>query len=130
MLLPVTEKMLDLVLLHEKQCRALLIAMHQPVKTVYKQGISRAVKAQKSNFQHDWSEPSNIISPCTLYRSPKNKCVVCYQSFYNGPTKNGPIKNNEEEDVRAGSWTLFPWVQVHYSSHDAIEPLVPRNAVR
>ena len=97
MLLPVTEKMLDLVLLHEKQCRAQLIAMHQPVKTVYKQGISRAVKAQKSNFQHDWSEPSNIISPCTLYRSQKNKFVVCYQSFYDGPTKMDPLKTTKKK---------------------------------
>ena len=56
-------------LLHKKQCRTLLIAMHLPAKNIHIQEISRAVDAQKNKFHYDRIGPTTIIPPYTLYRS-------------------------------------------------------------
>ena len=46
--------------------------------------------------------------------------------FCNGPIKIDPLRN---KDARAGSGTLFHWVRVHYSAHDARELLVRLNPI-
>ena len=73
---------------------------------MYKQGISLAVYAQKSNVQYDHTGPTNII-PHTLYRSQYNTLLVCYLCFC-----NGPIKMNKK-DARDGSACLTLSLEKH-----------------
>ena len=64
-------------LLHKKQCRTLLTAVHQPAKSRVLTMISRVIDAQKMNFQYTRTGASKIIPLSSLVSTfrPEYSCT-------------------------------------------------------
>ena len=87
--------------------------------------MSRAVNAQKNNFQYDRTRPTTIIPSYTFCRSQYNKLVVCYPCFCKKfIIKMDPLKK------RCADHVLNPVLpgESRLLYHDAMMPLVPQGS--